>query len=188
MKFYQSCVFRNYHIWCGILSDFLPFTNWRICQEIFSDYDFFRNYHTWCGFCLEVFLFSRDLHIWCEFLTVFNLYICLLQMVSFWDSYSSNHSFRYLLVSNFLCRELFSSNYSSRDLFVANFPFWDLFSSNYPSRDLLVRNFPFRDLFHWNFPSRDLVFATYPLRDLFLQAFSFRPVAKDPDSSCMVPA
>ena len=172
VKFYQSCVFQE-------LSHLMryPFRLWL-----------FRNYHTWCGFCLEVFLFSRDLHIWCEFLTDFNLYICLLQMVSFWDSYSSYHSFRYLLVSNFLCRELFSSNYSSRDLFVANFPFRDLFSSSYPSRDLLVRNFPFRDLFHWNFPSRDLVFATYPLRDLFFQAFSFRPVAKDPDSSCMVPA
>jgi hypothetical protein len=45
----------------------------------------------------------------------------------------------------------------------------------------LVRNFPFRDLFHRNFPSRDLVFATCPLRDLFFQAFSFRPVAKDPE-------
>ena len=99
-------------------------------------------------------------------------------MVSFWDSYSSKHSFRYLLVSNVLCRELFSSNYSSRDLFVANFPFRDLFSSNYPSRDLLVRNFPFRDLFHRNFPSRDLVFATCPLRDLFFSSVLFQACGK----------
>ena len=73
LNFISVLFFRNYHIWCDIFFRFSPFHELAHLPGFFFRLWLLQDYHTWCGFCLEVFLFSREIHIWCEFLTDLNV-------------------------------------------------------------------------------------------------------------------